>query len=43
MKPTLMAAALSDRLVHHCHIVGNRGNSYQMRHHADVTAALHRR
>jgi DNA replication protein DnaC len=36
-----MAAALIDRLVHHCHIVNIRGNSYRMRHHADVTAALH--
>ncbi len=35
-----MAAALIDRLVHRCHIVNIRGNSYRMRHHADVTAAL---
>ena len=26
-----MAAALIDRLVHHCHIVNIRGNSYRMR------------
>ncbi|MGI9077481.1 MAG: ATP-binding protein [Gemmatimonadaceae bacterium] len=35
-----IAAALIDRLVHHCHIVNIRGNSYRMRHHADVSAAL---
>ena len=35
-----MAAALIDRLLHHCHIVNIRGNSYRMRHHADVAAAL---
>ena len=28
-----MAAALTDRLLHHCHIVNNRGNSYRMRDH----------
>ena len=27
----VMAAALIDRLVHHCHIVNIRGNSYRMR------------
>ncbi len=36
-----MASALIDRLVHHCHIVNIRGNSYRMRHHAEVTAAMH--
>ena len=35
-----MAAALVDRLVHHCHIVNIRGNSYRMRHHADLRSAL---
>jgi len=30
----VMASALIDRLVHHCHIVNIRGNSYRMRHHA---------
>src|SRR3954471_6027419 len=30
----VMAAALIDRLLHHCHIVNVRGNSYRMRHHA---------
>lgn len=30
----VMAAALIDRLLHHCHIVNVRGNSYRMRSHA---------
>jgi DNA replication protein DnaC len=30
----VMAAALIDRLLHHCHIVNIRGNSYRLRHHA---------
>ena len=29
----VMAAALIDRVLHHCHIVSIRGNSYRMRHH----------
>ena len=36
----VMAAALIDRLVHHCHIVNIRGNSYRMRKHADLSKAL---
>ena len=36
-----MAAALIDRLVHHCHIVNIRGNSFRMRHHAELRSALH--
>ena len=36
----VMAAALIDRLVHHCHIVNIRGNSYRMRQHADLHRAL---
>ena len=36
----VMAAALIDRLVHHCHIVNIRGNSYRMRHHAELHRAL---
>jgi DNA replication protein DnaC len=32
----VMAAALIDRLLHHCHIVNIRGNSYRMRHHAEL-------
>ena len=37
----VMAAALIDRLLHHCHIVNIRGNSYRMRHHAELSKALH--
>jgi DNA replication protein DnaC len=36
----VMAAALIDRLLHHCHIVNIRGNSYRMRHHAELSRAL---
>ena len=36
-----MAAALLDRLLHHCHIVNIRGNSYRMRQRADLARALH--
>lgn len=36
-----MAAALIDRLVHHCHLVTIRGNSYRMRQHTDLWQALH--
>ena len=36
----VMAAALIDRLVHHCHLVNIRGNSYRMRHHAELRSAL---
>ena len=32
----VMAAALIDRLLHHCHIVNIRGNSYRMREHRDL-------
>ena len=37
----VMAAALIDRLLHHCHIVNIRGNSYRMRHHTDLSKVLH--
>jgi DNA replication protein DnaC len=37
----LMAGALIDRLLHHCHIVNIRGNSYRMRHHQDLWRTLH--
>lgn len=37
----VMAAALLDRLLHHCHIVNIRGNSYRMRLRADLAQALH--
>ena len=36
----LMAGALIDRLLHHCHIVNMRGNSYRMRHHQDWSEPL---
>lgn len=39
----VMAAALIDRLVHHCHIVNIRGNSYRMRHHAELRSSLNPR
>src|SRR6266699_7030726 len=38
----VMAGALIDRLVHHCHIVNIRGNSYRMRQHADLQQLLQR-
>ena len=31
----IMATALIDRLLHHCHIVNIRGHSYRMREHQD--------
>jgi DNA replication protein DnaC len=37
----VMAAALIDRLLHHCHIVNIRGNSYRMRHHMELSKTLH--
>lgn len=36
-----MASALIDRLVHRCHIVHIRGNSYPMRRHTDLQQLLH--
>ncbi len=36
----VMAAALIDRLVHHCHIVNIRGNSYRLRAHRELAAQL---
>jgi DNA replication protein DnaC len=36
----VMAAALIDRLLHHCHIVSIRGNSYRIRHHTDLFPPL---
>jgi len=38
----VMAAALIDRILHHCHIVNIRGNSYRMRQHTELWQALHR-
>ena len=37
----VMAAALIDRLLHHCHIVNIHGNSYRMRQHTDLSKILH--
>lgn len=36
----VMAAALIDRLLHHCHVVNIRGNSYRMRHHSELWNTL---
>jgi len=35
----VMAGALIDRIMHHCHVVNIRGNSYRMREHADLRLA----
>ena len=37
----VMAGALIDRLVHHCHIVNIRGNSFRLRQHAELARRLH--
>lgn len=37
----VMATALIDRIVHHCHLVNIRGNSYRMREHTELHRALH--
>jgi DNA replication protein DnaC len=37
----VMAAALIDRVLHHCHIVNIRGNSYRMRQHTELWRTLH--
>jgi DNA replication protein DnaC len=36
----VVAAALIDRRVHHCHLVTIRGNSYRMRQHTEAPAGL---
>jgi DNA replication protein DnaC len=36
----VMAAALIDRLMHHCHVVNIHGNSYRMREHTDLWRAI---
>lgn len=36
----VMAAALIDRLMHHCHVVNIRGNSYRMREHTDLWRSI---
>ena len=38
----VMAAAPIDRVLHHCHIVNIRGNSYRMRHHQELAKVLYR-
>ena len=37
----VMAAALLDRLLHRCHIVNIRGNSYRMRRHMELSNSIH--
>ena len=40
----IVATAILDRLLHHCHIVNIRGNSYRMREHQDwLPAATEKR
>lgn len=39
----VMAAAMLDRLLHHCHIVNIRGNSYRLRHREDLIKVFRRR
>jgi DNA replication protein DnaC len=36
----VMAAALIDRVLHHCHLVNIRGNSYRMREHTELYHTL---
>lgn len=36
----VMTAALIDRILHHCHFVNIRGNSYRMREHSELWRAL---
>ncbi len=36
----VMASALIDRLLHHCHIVNIRGNSYRMKNHTELYKTL---
>jgi DNA replication protein DnaC len=36
----VMAAALIDRVLHHCHLVNIRGNSYRMREHTELHRVL---
>ena len=40
-KDAMTTAAAIDRLVHHCHIVNIRGNSYRMRQHSELWQTLH--
>ena len=36
MGDDVMAAALIDRILHHCHVINIRGNSYRMREHSEL-------
>ncbi len=36
----VMAAALIDRVLHHCHLVNIRGNSFRMREHTALRQPL---
>jgi len=36
----VMAVALIDRVLHHCHLVNIRGNSYRMREHSELYRTL---
>jgi hypothetical protein len=36
----VMAAALIERVLHHCHLVNIRGNGYRMREHTELYQAL---
>ena len=36
----VMAAALIDRVLHHCHLVNVRGNSYRMREYTELYRSL---
>ena len=38
----VVAAALIDRLLHHCHIVNVRGDSYRMRAHQELWRSMQR-
>ena len=37
----VMAAALLDRVLHRCHIVNIRGNSYRLRGHGELSKTIH--
>ncbi len=41
LRDEVMAAALLDRLLHHCHIVNIRGNSYRMRRRTELSKTIH--
>ena len=41
MRSSRLPGIKTDRLLHHCHIVNIRGNSYRMRKHTDLSKILH--